>query len=60
MFGKVDDFNFALVGEVLLEVEGLRLGKCVEFGEKELCVFAFGVVKGVRGDFVNLCDLFGS
>ncbi len=60
VFGKVDDFDFALIGEVLLQVEGLRLGKCVQFGEKELCVFAFGVVKRFRGDFVNLCDLFGS
>jgi hypothetical protein len=59
VFGKVYDFNFALVCEVLLEVEGLGLGEGVEFGEKELGVLAFGVVKGVRGDFVDFCDLFG-
>jgi hypothetical protein len=44
VFGKVDDFNFALVGEVLLEVETLGLGEGVEFREKELGVFALGVV----------------
>ena len=55
---EVKDFDFSLIGEVLLEVEGLGLSERGEFGKEKLIVLFFEVVDGVRGDFVDFCDFF--